>query len=106
MPSPLEVLENDWIQWCVLLPRDISGPEFDPIRESAFVAIDALERKGWTHGDVKPSNMMVSAEGHVTLLDLGYAQPIGERLYDKQPISIVGDVAAQKPGNGGDSHGG
>jgi [NiFe] hydrogenase diaphorase moiety small subunit len=37
---------------------------------------------------------------------LGYDQPIGERLYDKQPISIVGDVAAQKPGNGGDSHGG
>jgi len=36
----------------------------------------------------------------------GYDQPIGERLYDKQPISIVGDVATRKPGNGGDSHGG
>ena len=36
----------------------------------------------------------------------GYDQPIGERLYDKQPISIVGDVATRKPGNAGDSHGG
>lgn len=36
----------------------------------------------------------------------GYDQPIGDRLYDRQPISVVGDVAAQKPGNGGDSHGG
>ena len=32
LPTPLEVLENPWIQWAVLLPRDISGPEFDPIR--------------------------------------------------------------------------
>jgi serine/threonine-protein kinase len=26
------------------------------------------------HGDVKPSNMMISPEGHVTLLDLGFAR--------------------------------
>ena len=25
-----------------------------------------------------------------------YEKPIGERLYDKQPISIVGDVAAHE----------
>ncbi|MDA0706121.1 MAG: ATP-grasp domain-containing protein [Proteobacteria bacterium] len=35
MPSPLEVLENAWIQWCVMLPRDITGVAFDPIREAA-----------------------------------------------------------------------
>ncbi|MBT8095553.1 MAG: ATP-grasp domain-containing protein [Woeseia sp.] len=50
MPSPLEVLENDWIQWCVMLPRDISGPEFDPIREAAFKGLDALGLKtGLSH---------------------------------------------------------
>ena len=42
MPSPLEVLENDWIQWCVLLPRDISGSEFDPIRQAGFAGLQAL----------------------------------------------------------------
>ena len=26
----------------------------------------------------------------------GYEKPIGERLYDQQPISIVGDVAANE----------
>jgi len=36
----------------------------------------------------------------------GYETPIGERLYDKEPISVVGDTAAQKsdrtnPANGG-----
>ena len=35
----------------------------------------------------------------------GYEQPIGDRLYDKRPISIVGDVAANEPGNKGDGHG-
>ena len=36
----------------------------------------------------------------------GYDQPIGERLYDRQPISIVGDVAAHESGDQGDEHGG
>jgi formate-dependent phosphoribosylglycinamide formyltransferase (GAR transformylase) len=42
MPSPLEVLENEWIQWCVMLPRDVSGPEFDPIRRAGFAGVKAL----------------------------------------------------------------
>lgn len=42
LPSPLEVLENSWIQWCVLLPRDISGPEFAPIRDAALRGVQAL----------------------------------------------------------------
>lgn len=42
MPSPLEVLQNEWIQWCVILPRDVSGAEFDPIRHAAFAGLKAL----------------------------------------------------------------
>lgn len=42
MPSPLEVLENAWIQWCVFLPRDIGGKEYAPIREAGFKALGAL----------------------------------------------------------------
>jgi formate-dependent phosphoribosylglycinamide formyltransferase (GAR transformylase) len=42
MPSPLEVLQNDWIQWCVMLPRDVSGAEFDPIRKAAYAGLKAL----------------------------------------------------------------
>lgn len=50
MPSPLDVLENAWIQWCVMLPRDISGPEFDPIRKIAFTGLHALGLKsGLSH---------------------------------------------------------
>ncbi len=42
MPAPLQVLENPWIQWCVFLPRDISGEEFAPIRQAGFRAVEAL----------------------------------------------------------------
>jgi len=41
-PSPLEVLENPWIQWCVYLPRNVSGDEFAPIRDAGFQALQAL----------------------------------------------------------------
>ncbi len=42
MPAPLQVLENPWIQWCVFLPKDISGEEFAPIRDAGFKAVEAL----------------------------------------------------------------
>lgn len=31
LPTPLEVMENPWIQWCVVLPRDLDHPEFGDI---------------------------------------------------------------------------
>lgn len=41
-PTPLEVLRNPWIQWCVLLPREIDDPQYDDIRSVAFRALDVL----------------------------------------------------------------
>lgn len=34
-------------------------------------ALDALHRARWVHGDVKPANVLIESNGHVTLLDLG-----------------------------------
>jgi biotin carboxylase len=49
-PTPLEVLRNPWIQWCVVLPRDVSGPEFAAIHEMGPRAIAALGMvSGVTH---------------------------------------------------------
>ncbi|MEO8899465.1 MAG: hypothetical protein ABI352_02460 [Candidatus Dormibacter sp.] len=42
LPTPLEVLENPWIQWAVLLPRSIDGPEFDGIRDTAAHGLRVL----------------------------------------------------------------
>lgn len=42
LPGPLEVVRNPWIQWCILLPREIDDPEFDDIRQIASDSLDAL----------------------------------------------------------------
>jgi D-alanine-D-alanine ligase-like ATP-grasp enzyme len=49
-PTPLEVLRHPWIQWCVVLPRDVSGPEYAAIHEAGPRAIAALGMtSGMTH---------------------------------------------------------
>lgn len=49
-PTPLEVMETPWIQWVVVLPRDIDGPEFADARALGVKAIAALGLEtGFTH---------------------------------------------------------
>lgn len=50
LPACLEVLENPWIQWTCLLPRDISGPEYDAPKRMGLAAVQALGLdSGFTH---------------------------------------------------------
>jgi hypothetical protein len=50
LPGCLEVLENDWIQWACLLPREIDGPVFDRARQMGVSAIRTLGlQDGMTH---------------------------------------------------------
>ena len=49
-PSPLEVTESPWIQWVVVLPRDIDGPDFADARTLGVLAVKALGLEtGMTH---------------------------------------------------------
>ena len=41
-PTPLDVVRNPWIQWCVLLPREVDASGFDDIRAAAADSLDAL----------------------------------------------------------------
>lgn len=49
------------------------------VRQSLWIvrqvaeALSALHNRNWLHGDVKPENVMFSPDGHVTLVDLGFA---------------------------------
>jgi hypothetical protein len=75
MPSPLEVLENDWIQWCVMLPRDISGAEFDPIRAAAEAGVRALGLEtGLSHME-----WFRLADGRIAISEVG-ARPPGAQF--------------------------
>lgn len=42
IPSPLDVLRNPWIQWCVLLPREIDESRYDDIRAAGSRALAVL----------------------------------------------------------------
>lgn len=41
-PTPLEAVRNPWIQWCILLPREIDHPQYNDIRSVASRALQAL----------------------------------------------------------------
>ncbi|MEL6183703.1 MAG: ATP-grasp domain-containing protein [Myxococcota bacterium] len=49
-PTCLEAVENPWIQWACLLPRDISGEEYEGVEALGKAAIAALGlHQGVTH---------------------------------------------------------
>jgi formate-dependent phosphoribosylglycinamide formyltransferase (GAR transformylase) len=49
-PAPLEVMETPWIQWVVVLPRVIDGPDFADARALGVKAVKALGLEtGMTH---------------------------------------------------------
>ena len=85
LPTPLEVIENPWIQWAVLLPRDISGEAFDPIRHHAVAGLRALGlRTGLTHmewfrrpnGDIAISEVAARPPGAQFTSLLSYAHDV------------------------------
>jgi ATP-grasp domain len=75
LPTPLEVLRNPWMQWVVLLPRDISGPEYVDIRQVAPVALRALGlHTGLTHME-----WFRRPDGTVAVSEVG-ARPPGAQI--------------------------
>lgn len=49
-PTPLDVVRNPWIQWCVLLPREVDDPRYDDIKAAAAKGLSALGMgTGLTH---------------------------------------------------------
>lgn len=74
-PSPLQVMENAWIQWCVLLPRSIDGANYDPIRATAAKGLSALGLEtGLTHME-----WFQREDGSVAISEVG-ARPPGAQI--------------------------
>ncbi len=60
-------------------------------------ALGALDAADWMHGDVKPENVFVSPEGHVTLLDLGSARRPSEETGSAADRFVLGSGAYLAP---------
>ncbi len=75
LPTPLEVLRNPWMQWIVLLPRAIDGPEYDEIKKIAPAALRALGlRTGLSHME-----WFRRPDGSVAVSEVG-ARPPGAQI--------------------------
>ncbi|MFZ5830227.1 MAG: serine/threonine-protein kinase, partial [Planctomycetota bacterium] len=64
--------------------RAFDLPEALWIARQVATALGALNDAGWMHGDVKPANIFLAPDGHVTLIDLGFAcslaAPVPQRV--------------------------
>jgi D-alanine-D-alanine ligase-like ATP-grasp enzyme len=74
-PGPLAVMQNEWIQWAVLLPRCVDGPEYEPIRRAAVPALRAL---GMTTG-LSHMEWFRRRDGSVAISEVG-ARPPGAQF--------------------------
>jgi hypothetical protein len=74
-PSPLEVVREPWIQWCVMIPRETNQPRYEPIRKVAQSALNALEMEtGLSHME-----WFLRPEGTVAVSEVG-ARPPGAQF--------------------------
>jgi hypothetical protein len=85
LPPPLEVLRNPWMQWTVLMPREIGGPEHDGIHRAGPDALralgvrDALTHMEWFRrpdGSVAVSEVAARPPGAQITSMLGYAHDV------------------------------
>jgi phosphoribosylaminoimidazole carboxylase (NCAIR synthetase) len=85
VPPPLDVLRNPWIQWTVLLPRELDDPRYAGIADIGPAALRALGvRDGLTHME-----WFRRPDGSVAVSEVG-ARPPGAQL--SSMLGYVHDV--------------
>jgi [NiFe] hydrogenase diaphorase moiety small subunit len=82
---------------CVRASRDVDRKNIFSITgrglDSHLVINSASGKLGDSELSASDKAVSVCPVGAILPKHLGYEQPIGERLYDNKPISVVGDVA-------------
>ena len=81
-PTPLEVMDNPWIQWCVVLPRDLADEDFHEIYQTGPRALDALGM--WT--GMSHMEWFRRGDGTIAISEVA-ARPPGAQF-----VSLMGHV--------------
>jgi len=93
----MELLEGETLDKR-LAREQLSDPHVYDVAESVVRGLDAAHRSGVIHRDVKPSNIFLTEDGQVKLLDFGLATARA------RSISMDGEtVVTDEPGVGGPS---
>ena len=90
-----QFLVMPWLDGVTLQSYTATQRLLDPpavlwIARQTAEALGALDQAGWMHGDIKPSNIFLSPQGHATLLDLGFARHRDESVEGHRAIAGTG----------------
>lgn len=93
---------------CVRASRDVDGKNIFAVQgrgiEAHLVVNTPSGKLGATHFSIHDKAAQVCPTGAILTKHQGYNTPIGQRLYDRKPISVVGDVAQLPESKGGRRH--
>ncbi len=93
---------------CVRASRDVDGKNVFAVQGRGIAArlvVNAPSgRLGATDFSIADKAAQVCPTGAILIKHRGYETPIGQRLYDRKPISVVGDVAQLPESRGGRRH--
>ena len=90
LPGPLEVLENPWMQYCVLLPREQLQPHAEAFRRTNVAALDALGiDTGLSHME-----WFLRPDGSAVISEVG-ARPPGVQLMPMMSLAHEVDMWAK-----------
>ena len=93
---------------CVRASRDVDGKNVFAVQgrgiQAHLVVNTPSGKLGATNFSITDKAAQVCPTGAILTKHRGYEIPIGQRLYDRKPISVVGDVATLSESKGGRRH--
>lgn len=93
---------------CVRASRDVDGKNIFAVEgrgiQAHLVVNTPSGQLGATGFSLHDKAAQVCPTGSILTKHRGYDIPIGQRLYDRKPINVVGDVAQLPDSQGGRRH--
>jgi [NiFe] hydrogenase diaphorase moiety small subunit len=93
---------------CVRASRDVDGKNVFAVQgrgiQAHLVVNTSSGKLGATDFSIADKAAQVCPTGAILIKHRGYEIPIGQRLYDRKPINVVGDVAQLSESKGGRRH--
>lgn len=93
-PSPLEVIENPWMQYCVLLPREEADPtftDFHPLNTAALAALGMVDGAAGTA--LTHMEWFLKEDGTMLVSEVG-ARPPGVHIMPLMGLAHDADMIA------------